>query len=163
MSPLHALAPLLLAAAFTPTQGHRLLHSHELWATVNVCSPKDQPNTIGIRGSMPGDGHASDALYMRVTVQYEDPASKQWKAVGHEGDSGFIKVGSAGVARQGGKSFQFEQPAGKPAYLLRGDVVFQWRHGATVLETTSLATTASHKSLAGADPAGYSAATCKLS
>ncbi len=35
---------------------HSLLHSRELWATVDVCNPKDQPNTVGIRGSMPGDG-----------------------------------------------------------------------------------------------------------
>ena len=96
MSPLHALAPLLLVAAFTPTQGQRLVHSRELWATVNVCSPKDQPNTIGVRGSMPGDGHVKDSMYMRFTVQYENLSTKQWAAVGKEADSGFLKVGSAG-------------------------------------------------------------------
>lgn len=162
MSPLHAIAPLLLAAAFTPTQGQRLLHSRDLWATVNVCNPKDQPDTIGIRGSMPADGRSRDAMYMRFTVQYQDPTTKQWLAVGHEADSGFLKVGSAGLARQAGRSFQFAPAAGKPPYLLRGHVVFQWRRGTTVLETATAATTAARKSLAGADPAGYSAATCTL-
>ncbi len=159
---MHAIAPLVLAAAFAPAQGQRLLHSRDLWATVNVCSPKDQPNTIGIRGSMPGDSRSKDVMYMRFTVQYEDPATKQWVAVGHEADSGFLKVGSANLARQAGRSFQFAPAAGKPAYVLRGEVFFQWRRGTTVLETATVPTTAAHKSLAGADPADYSAATCTL-
>jgi hypothetical protein len=163
MSPLHAIAPLVLAAAFAPTPAQRLLHSRDLWATVNVCSPKDQPNTIGIRGSMPGDGHAKDVMYMRFRVQYEDAMTKTWIDVGHEADSGFLKVGSAGLARQDGRSFQFARAAGKPGYTLRGDVIFQWRRGATVLETATVPTTAGHKSLASADPMGYSAATCTLS
>ena len=29
----------------------------ELWATVDVCNAPRHPDTIGIRGSMPGDGH----------------------------------------------------------------------------------------------------------
>ncbi len=162
MSPLHAIAPLLLAAAFTPTQSQRLLHSRDLWATVNVCNPKDQPDTIGIRGSMPGDGHVKDIMYMRFKVQYQDPTTKQWIDLGHEADSGYLKVGSAALARQDGRSFQFAQVAGKPAYTLRGDVIFQWRRGATVLQTATVPTTSSHTSLAGADPAGYSAAICTL-
>jgi hypothetical protein len=152
----------MLAAAFAPTPAQRLLHSHDLWATVNVCSPKDQPNTIGIRGSMPSDGHAKDVMYMRFTVQYQEPATKKWIDLGHEADSGFLKVGSAGFARQAGRSFQFAQTTGKPRYILRGDIIFQWRRGATVLETATASTTAGHKSLAGADPTGYSAATCTL-
>jgi hypothetical protein len=162
MSPLHSVAPLLLAAAFTPTQAHQLLHSRELWATVNVCSPKDQPNTIGIRGSMPGDGQTKDVMYMRFRVQYQDPTTKQWLNLTQGADSGFLKVGSAGLARQAGRSFQFAQAAGKPAYTLRGDVIFQWRRGTTVLQTATEPTTAGHKSLAGADPHGYSAASCTL-
>lgn len=152
----------MLVAAFAPAAAHRLLHSRELWATVNVCSPKDQPNTIGIRGSMPGDGQPKDAMYMRFRVQYQDATTKQWLDLAQGADSGFLKVGSAQLARQAGRSFQFAQAAGKPAYGLRGDVVFQWRRGATVLQTTTVATTAGHKSLAGADPSGYSAATCTL-
>jgi hypothetical protein len=162
MSPLHSIAPLVLAAAFAPAPTHRLLHSRELWATVNVCSPSDQPNTIGIRGSMPGDGHAKDVMYMRFRIQYQDIATKQWLNLAQGADSGFLKVGSAGLARQAGRSFQLARAAGKPVYTLRGDVIFQWRRGATVLQTATIPTTAGHKSLAGADPSGYSAATCTL-
>jgi len=111
---------------------------------------------------MPGDGHTKDVMYMRFRVQYQDPTTKQWLNLTQGADSGFLKVGSAGLARQAGRSFQFAQATGKPAYTLRGDVIFQWRRGTTVLQTATEPTTAGHKSLAGADPHGYSAATCAL-
>lgn len=156
-----AIAPVLMAAAFAPGSMHALERSHQLWATVDVCSPKDQPNTVGVRGSMPGDGRGGDTLYMRFRVQYQEPASGKWAYVTHGADSGFVKVGSARVTRQAGQSFQFA-PAGSSAFTMRGYVSFQWRRGASVLGTISRATTAGHASLAGADPKGYSAATCKL-
>jgi hypothetical protein len=162
MSPFSSIAPLLLAAAFTPAPAHALLHSRELWATVDVCNPKDQASTIGIRGSMPGDGRATDVMYMRFHVQYLDTTTNEWLNLTQGADSGFIKVGSARFARQAGRSFQFAPTAGKPAFTLRGEVNFEWRKGATVLETTTVPTSAGHTSLAGADPKGFSAATCKL-
>jgi hypothetical protein len=162
MGPLRSIAPLMLAAAFAPTPAHALLHSRELWATVDVCNPRDQPNTVGIRGSMPGDGNAKDVMYMRFRVQYLDATTHQWIDLSKEADSGFVQVGSAQLARQAGRSFQFASSASKTAFTLRGQVVFQWRKANTVLLTTSVATTAGHTSLAGADPKGFSAATCKL-
>lgn len=163
MSPLKSIAPLMLAAAFAPGSAHALLHSRELWATVDVCSPKSQPDTIGIRGSMPGDGHATDVMYMRFRVQYLDTTTNKWLDLSQGADSGFVKVGSAQLARQAGRSFQFAPtPAGKPAFTLRGEVIFQWRKGASVLQTATIPTTSGHTSLAGADPKGFSAATCKL-
>jgi hypothetical protein len=164
MGPFRSIAPLMLAAAFAPatTPAHSLLHSRELWATVDVCNPKDQPNTIGIRGSMPGDGHPKDTMYMRVRVQYEDPTTKKWLYMTKGGDSGLLKLGSASLARQGGFSVELAPVAGSAAFTLRGYVTFQWRRGAKVLHSTASLTTAGHKSQASADPPGYSAATCKL-
>jgi hypothetical protein len=77
------------------------------------------------------------------------------------GDSGELKLGSASVARQGGFSVELAPLAGT-SFTLRGYVTFQWRRGATVLQTATKLTTAGHKSQASADPRGYSAATCKL-
>lgn len=164
MDPFRSIASLvLLAAAFAPTTAHSLLHSRELWATVDACNPKDQPNTIGIRGSMPGDGHAKDVMYMRFIVQYFDPVRKEWLSLGKGGDSGLLKLGSGAAARQGGFSVELAPVAGKPAFILRGYVTFQWRKGATVLQSATRLTTSGHKmSLAGADPRGYSAPICKL-
>lgn len=144
------------------TTDRSLLTSRNLWATVDACNPKDQPNTIGVRGSMPPDGNAKDTMYMRFTVQYYDLTAKRWTGLGKGADSGFVKVGSANVARQAGRNFQFARTPGKPAFRLRGVTIFQWRHGLKVLTEAIRPTTAGHKSLAGSDPRGYSAGTCLL-
>jgi hypothetical protein len=141
---------------------HTLLHSRELWGTVDVCNPADQPDTIGIRGSMPGDGHAQDTMYMAFQLQYLQP-SGTWTNLTHDGGSGFIAVGSAKTTRQGGTSFQLMPVKGKPAYTMRGLVTFQWRHGSRMVHETTRTTSAGHTAVADADPPGYSAARCTLS
>ncbi len=150
------------AATIAPSTAHQPSHSRELWATVDVCDPKDQPDTLGIRGSMPGGSQAGETLYMRFRVQYLDASTGKWLDLGQGADSGFLKVGSAALTRQAGRSFQLAPASGKAAYTLRGDVIFQWRKGTTVLEAATKATSAGHTSLAGADPRGFSAATCTL-
>ena len=133
--------------------------SQNLWATINLCSPTDQPNTVGIRGSMPSDGHAKDRMYMSFRLQYQT-AAKQWvDLLGVNARTGYLLVGR-GATRQDGASFQLVPVAGNPAMTLRGVVSFQWRRGATVLASLSRPTTAARRSLAGADPAGFSAASC---
>ena len=158
-----ALAATAPAKAGTPSASERaLLHSHELWATIDVCGPADQPNTVGIRGSMPGDKHASDRMYMSFRLQYMS-ASKQWVNLASGASSDFVAVGSGASARQGGTSFELMKPAaGKAAVTLRGVVDFEWRRGKTIVVSGAEPTAAGHKSLAGADPANYSAATCVI-
>jgi hypothetical protein len=153
----------------TPAQAHKtstlereLLHSHELWATIDVCDPAKKPNTVGIRGSMPGDGHAHDSMYMSFRLQYLDSATKDWVDLASGASSGFVPVGGGASARQGGTSFVLKPVAGKPAVTLRGVVDFQWRRGKTVVVSGAEPSTAGHLSLAGADPANYSAATCVI-
>ncbi len=143
------------------TSERELLHSHELWATVDVCSPADQPNTVGIRGSMPGDRHAGERMYMSFRLQYMT-ASGQWLDLTSGASSGFVAVGSGAAARQGGTSFDLKPVQGRPPVTLRGVVDFQWRRGKTVLVSATAPTSAGHKSLAGADPADFSAATCVI-
>lgn len=147
--------------ASTPTALERLLlHSHELWATIDVCDPADQPDTVGVRGSMPGDGYAHDSMFMSFRLQYFDGATKAWVNLSSGASSGFVAVGGGGAARQAGTSFELKPVAGKPAATLRGVVDFQWRRGKKILVSAAEPTSAGRKSLAGADPAGYSAATC---
>jgi hypothetical protein len=148
------------AAHSTRGAGHSLLQSRELWATVDVCNPHDQPNTIGVRGSMPGDGRPGDTLFMRFRVQYEDTATKQWLYIAKGADSGYQPVHSAGAASQSGRSFQLVPTTGP--VILRGVVSFQWRHGTHVMHEATRITTAGHQSLAGADPTGYTAAMCTI-
>jgi hypothetical protein len=151
------------AAAEKTTAAERaILQSPQLWATVDVCNPSNQPDTVGIRGSMPGDEHSKDAMYMRFRLQYLNSSTKHWADLANGADSGFVAVGAAKSARQAGFSFQLTPVAGKPAFVLRGVVSFQWRRGSTVEYTVSRPTTARHKSLSGADPAGFSTADCSV-
>ena len=130
------------------------------WATVNICDTAGHPDGIGIRGSMPGGGPGV-RLAMRIVVQYRGPRGR-WRRVGPGGDSGWIDAGSAGVrgTRQAGRTFTVTPPGSGGAYLLRGVVRFQWRRGKTVLRRARALTRGGHAGTAGADPPGYSAATC---
>lgn len=165
-----AAAALLAAASALPASSsattrfnaRALLRSRQLWATIDVCSPSDQPNVIGVRGSMPGDGRAAERMYMSFRLQYMS-ASGRWVDLAGEGSrSGFVAVGSSATAREDGRSFQLMPVPGKPASELRGVVTFQWRRGRAVLLSVSRATGAGHRSVAGADPAGFSAASCPI-
>jgi hypothetical protein len=147
----------IAAAGKAAASGHSLLQSRELWATIDVCNAPDQPNYVGIRGSMPGDGRAKDKMYMRFRLQYMNARTKSWVDLANAA-SGFLAVGSAKSTRQDGLSFKLT--TSKPAFTLRGVVGFQWRRGANVVASASRPTTAGRQSLAGADPAGFSAATC---
>jgi len=160
-------APALASAVSAPTgraaaAGRQLLQSRQLWATIDVCNPFDQPDTVGIRGSMPGDGRAGDTMYMRFRLEYLVRAGNYWSPLATGAPSGFVAVGNGRAARQAGRSFQLVPVPGKPAFKLRGVVTFQWRRGATIVQAVSRPTTAGRQSLAGADPAGYSAATCAI-
>jgi hypothetical protein len=167
-----ALTPSLASsalAASTPSKPssptinvHKLLDSHELWATIDVCNGPHQANTVGIRGSMPGDGQAHDKMYMSFRLQYLNTTTSTWVNLVSGATPSFEAVGAAGSARQDGASFQLVPVAGKPAATLRGVVDFQWRRGSKVLESATRATSAGHKSLAGAEPASYTAATCLI-
>lgn len=129
-----------------------------VWATVNVCDTAKQPDAIGIRASMPGTPKGA-RLSMRFRVQYR-AEDGSWVDVA-DADSGWRVVGIAkGAAVESGWSFTFARPA-KPV-TLRGVVRFRWRRGDALPRSAEVATEAGHRSSAGADPAGYSAATCVL-
>lgn len=133
--------------------------ARDLWATVNVCDTRTYPDTIGVRGSMPGSGRRRDTLFMRFGAQYFDPVGKRWHNLTRGGDSGWVRVGNGRAAREAGHLFRFAPPAGR-SYQLRGVVAFEWRRGRRVLRHERRSTTEGHRSSAGADPAGYSAAVC---
>jgi hypothetical protein len=128
------------------------------WATVNVCDSAKQPETVGIRASMPGTPKGV-RLSMRFRVQYKVDENT-WADV-KDADSGWRVLGAAkGVPAESGWSFSFAKPA--KAVTLRGVVRFRWRKGDQLPRTAEVATEAGHRSSAGSDPAGYSAATCAL-
>ncbi len=155
------LVALLSSAPAAARQPFRpLAQSPELWATVNLCNTTHHPNEIGIRGSMPSDGHPHDTMYMRFLVQSLDPATNLWTGLGKSAESGFVQVGSAALTRQDGHSFGFKPST--TAYTMRGLVEFQWRRAGHLVHLATRFTTAGHTNVAGAEPKGFSAATCAL-
>ncbi len=134
-----------------------------LWATVNVCDTQDHPDTIGIRGSMPGTGVREQKMFMRFQLQFYDGSDKQWHNLGASGDSGFVDVGSAKFRRrQSGRNFTVTPPPTGSSYLLRGTVTFEWRLAGEVVKRARMRTSAGHGNTAGADPAGRSTASCTV-
>jgi len=147
---------LVLLPAAAAAQG-----SKDLWATVNVCDTAASPNTLGVRGSMPGMKRRT-TMRMRFRVQYLAPDGR-WLIVRKNADSGWQKVG---VRRRGrlesGWSFMFAAPqSGEVA--LRGVVYFQWRRSGKVVQRARKVTEDGHVSTLGADPPGFSAGTCRIS
>ncbi|MBJ7331691.1 MAG: hypothetical protein JHC95_17480 [Solirubrobacteraceae bacterium] len=132
-----------------------------LWATVNICDTPTNPDTIGLRASMPGNGSKKTRMYMRFRVEYFVARDQTWKPVRKGGDSGWVSVGTGKfVARQSGRSFEFSPAAGN--ILLRGRVSFEWRRGTRVIRRAVRRTEAGHVSSAGADPEGFSSAECLI-
>jgi hypothetical protein len=137
--------------------------SKDLWATINVCDTATHPNTIGIRGSMPGLGDRVSALQMRFQVQYMAKADGLWHNTDESADSGWKKLGRTRTkVIESGQDFTFLPPTDGGAHTLRGSVRYKWlRKGHPVLRMRRF-TEAGHKSTAGADPDGYSAAVCQI-
>ena len=134
----------LLAAGAAPAQAAE----RELWATVNICDTESHPNEIGIRASLP-----ARSVLVRFRVQYRDTADGRWRWV-RGANSGWRKA----RARESGWSFEV---AGDGARILRGVVNYRWTRRGKVVRRTRL-TEVGHQSTAGADPADFSAATCRI-
>jgi len=150
----------IASGASDETRPRPISQSPLLWATVNVCDTADHPDTIGIRGSMPGSGISSERMFMRFQIQFLARSDGKWHNVGKAGDSGFLPVGSGKYAqRQSGRNFTIKPPS-EGSYRLRGAVTFEWRQGGEVVRRARKRTTGGHGRTRGADPKGFSAASC---
>jgi hypothetical protein len=144
------------AATPLPSQASPLL-----WATIDVCDPAGQPNTIGIRGSMPGTGDRHQRMYMQFVLEYRSP-SGHWHYRGGGGESPLVAVGKgSAVSRQAGWDFMLA-PSSSETYTLRGVVIFEWRLRGVTIAQDVRATRSGHVTATGSDPLGYSAATCRI-
>ena len=74
----------------------------------------------------------------------------------------FTKVGAAGMTRQSGITIELEPAGLEGDNDLRGLVEYQWRDGSHLLFSASRLTTAGQVAEAGAEPPGFSAATCSI-
>ena len=147
----------LLALSAPATAPARPAAADRLWATVNVCDTSEHPNEVGIRASMPGLPLGA-ARRMRFRVQWRD--GDRWRYVAGA-DSGWRTLKRAqGRAIESGWGFEFEPPS--TPLTFRGVVRFRWVREGRVVDRAVEITEAGHRSTAGADPEGYSAATCSI-
>jgi hypothetical protein len=140
---------LALAASAAPARAA----DPRLWATVNVCDTERHPNEIGVRAALPARRARAS---LRFRVQYHDLAADRWRWV-RAADSGWRKVGHA---RSSGWSFEVTDD-GTP--ILRGVVDYRWARRGKIVHRARRITETGHRSTAGADPRGFSAATCRIS
>jgi len=154
------LLPVLAAAAGAAAAPRSPLPA-SLWATIAVCSAAAPDSTVGVVGSMPGDGVPRDRMFMSVTLQYQHRAGGAWVDVEKGVTRAWTPVGSAASTREDGWTFQLA-PAARP-FQVRGVVAFQWRRAGRVVQAATRVTTAGHPSPAYASPAGYTAAVCQVS
>jgi hypothetical protein len=154
-----AVAPLTAGAAKKP--GVPKLDSNKLWATVDICNTAAHPDTIGIRGSMPGTDDKREKMFMAFLVEYQS-ATGHWHSFDSGGQSHYLSLGDATPAtRQGGQDFELK-PDFSTTQHLRGVVLFQWRLNGKVITSTVRSTSGGHLAAAGADPPTYSSAYCAI-
>ena len=140
---------LLLAAGAAPARAA----DGKLWATVNVCDTAAHPDEIGIRAALPLRG--SRTARLRFRVQYRDLSDGRWRWV-RDADSHWRKVGRT---QESGWSFEV---AGDGTQILRGVVTYRWTRHGKIVRRARRVTEGGHQSTAGADPADFSAATCRI-
>jgi hypothetical protein len=151
---------LLLALALPAPAGAS--HKGALWATVNICDTERNPNTLGVRASMPGNG-TSQTMWMRFSASYFDRGTETWHPV-EGGRSPWIKVGDARFkSRQAGRKFTITPPSPITSFVVRGVVQYQWRRGnGRVVRRERQKTLVGHRTGRHADPPGYTAGTCEI-
>jgi hypothetical protein len=155
-----AAAALLLAPAAAPAKP-KPEPKAQPWATVNVCDTPAHPDAIGVRASMPPLGRKGERMSMRILVQWRSAVG--WRLIGEGGDSGRIELGRArGQIHETGRLFRFEAPPEGQTQQLRGMVRFAWTARGRVVRTRTEVTEGGHRSSAGSDPKGFSAASCEL-
>jgi hypothetical protein len=163
-----AVAALIAALAVTPLAADAAkkppapkFNVPDLWATVDVCNTAAHPDTIGVRGSMPGTADKHEEMYMRFVIEYQS-AEGHWHYFNAGGISGYVRLGDASAAsRQAGQNFQLGKNV-SATYVLRGVIEYDWRLGGRSIATTVRSTTSGHEVAAGGDPPGFSAALCTI-
>jgi hypothetical protein len=137
-------------------------HAGALWATVNICDTERNPNVLGVRASMPGNG-TRQTMWMRFRASYFDRSTEQWHDVGGTSISPWIKVGDARFRRrEAGRKFKIEPPVPTTTHVVRGIVQFQWRRGRKVVRRAKQKTLSGHRTGRHADPHGYSKGVCEI-
>jgi hypothetical protein len=163
-----ALAALVLAGFVSATAEAA---PRPVWATVNLCDQPSAPNSMGVRGNMPGTGRRR-RMYMRFRAQYWSEHDRGWRPVTGVGLSPWVYAGlTRNAARQAGWTFPFDSPPPGASFHVRGVVEFQWRARKrrhrrrprwVVVRRRRAVTRGGISGVEGADPPGTSLASCLI-
>jgi hypothetical protein len=132
--------------------------SSSLWATVNICSSRKDPDSIGIRGQMPTLGFQA-SLSMVIQVDYWSTGAKRFVPIQSSTATTTLALGrqSTGL-QQDGAIFPFKAHTG----LLNATVTFTWRRAGKVLGQTTRRTTSGHPDADYGSPPHFTAAQCTI-
>jgi hypothetical protein len=132
-------------------------NSKSLWATVNICNSKQDPNTLGIRGQMPSLGFPA-WLSMAIQLNYWSKAKKKFIPI-PSGGKRLIRLGRSSTGlQQDGASFTFKPHTG----LLNASIQFIWRREGKLLGETTLTTTGGHPNADFGSPKHFTAKQCRI-
>jgi hypothetical protein len=160
-APPHALAK-SASRAPTPAQIRRAVRAAEgsssLWATINICSSRRYPHTLGVRGQMPALGFSA-SLSMLIQANSWSNAKRRFIPDPSPKATVNVTLGkvSSGLQQDGGL-FSFPADTGP----LNATIVFTWTRDGTVLGQTTRRTTAGHMDADFGSPPRFSAAQCRI-
>jgi hypothetical protein len=132
--------------------------SSGLWATINICNSRRDPDSLGVRGQMPALGFAA-TLAMTFQVDYFDTLTQAFVPITGSTAVNHVSLGtvSAGLS-QGGAVFPFNPGAGE----LDATVTFTWTVAGKVVGTVTRTTSGGHPTAKFASPPHYSEASCTI-
>ncbi len=130
---------------------------------MNICDTENNPNVLGVRASMPGNG-TNQTMWMRFFASYFDRATEKWHEVGgtaaHPGSSSATR-GSAPP----GRSELRHQPAlpiYEPSWSAASSNTSWRQEDGKVVRRAPQMTLAGHPTGRHGDPRGYSAGVCEI-
>jgi hypothetical protein len=148
-----AVGPRRIAAAVSKAE-----RSPSLWATVNICSSRRDPDSLGIRGQMPTLGFPA-SLSMVIQVDYWSTATKRFVPIHSAAATTTLSLGEQSTGlQQDGAIFPFKAHTG----LLNATITFTWRRAGKLLGETERRTTAGHPDADYGSPPHFSAAQCTI-
>jgi hypothetical protein len=165
------LAAVALVAAVTPAlakpptkrQIAKAVHTAEtsssLWATINICNSKRDPDEIGVRGQMPSLGFSSE-MYMTIQLDAWSATTKSFSPIQSPNAVNNVTLGAhiRGL-EQSGSVFPFKK--GQTG-LWNATIVFTWKRSGKVIGQIQRTTTAGHKAADFGNPPHYTATQCKI-
>ena len=143
---------------------------------MNICDTARDPDSMGIRASMPGNG-SDQRKWARFTAEYWSRSRQAWTAVSGTGVSPWVYPGTARDARRQVRwTFAFSPPPRRVTFTMRAHVEFEWRRkparklgaspssarGGRVVRSLIRSTETGVQGVQGGDPAGTSKAACLM-